>query len=98
MSCENLTKEELQVLEELGGTFFTPEQCAIVLQRDIDTFKTWVNDPQNAAFAAYERGRLLSIHEIRKNAIAMAKNGSAPAQTFVEKLLTDYEYQKALDA
>lgn len=95
MSLLNLTEEQLGMLEEMGSVFFNHKQCAIVLQVSFNELQNDMLNDQSAAYQAYERGRLQTLLEVRKNAIAMARNGSSPAQNLVEKMLSDYEFQKA---
>ena len=97
MNWPKLSEEELQLLEELAAVFFTEKQCAIVLEKDEKTFISAANSAISPIYKAYHKGRLKAIYEVRKNAFAMARNGSSPAQSFVEKLLQDYEFQKTVD-
>lgn len=98
MNCENLNEEELQLLEDLGGTFFNAAQCAIVLQRESQWFQIQIRDSTTEIYQRYHRGRLLAMHQVRKNALEMAKNGSSPAQSLVEKFIKDHDYEEALHA
>jgi len=95
MSLLNLTDDQLSMLEDMGSVFFTHKQCAIVLQVPIDVLQSEMLDDHSAAYQAYERGRLQTLLEVRKNAVAMARNGSSPAQNLIEKMLSDYEFNKA---
>ena len=97
MNWPKLSDEELQLLEELAAVFFTERQCAIVLEQDEKTFISAANSAISPIYKCYHKGRLKAIYEVRKNAFAMARNGSSPAQSFVEKLLQDYEFQKTVD-
>ena len=97
MNWPKLSEEELQLLEELAAVFFTERQCAIVLEQDEKAFLSAASSPISPIYKCYPKGRLNAIYEARKNAFAMARHGSSPAQSFVEKLLQDYEFQKTVD-
>lgn len=97
MNWPKLSEEELQMLEDLAAVFFTEKQCAIVLEQEEKAFVAAATSPISPLYKAYHKGRLKAIYEVRKNAFAMARNGSSPAQSFVEKLLQDYEFQKTVD-
>jgi hypothetical protein len=97
MNWPKLSDEELEMLEDLAAVFFTEKQCAIVLEQEQKAFVAAANSPISPIYKAYHKGRLKAIYDVRKNAFAMARNGSSPAQSFVEKLLNDYEFQKTVD-
>ena len=96
MSWIKWTEEELKELTNFGAVFFTPTQCAILLEKDAQALQAELKDPEAPSYKAYQKGFLQSLYAVRKNTIEMAKNGSSPAQTITEKLVKNYEYEQAV--
>lgn len=97
MNSLNLSDDQLEKLTELGQVLFTPKECATFLMIPYQEFMEAFTDENDMAYLAYEKGRLLTLYEVRMNTYLMAKNGSSPAQTAIEKLIKDYEYQKKVE-
>jgi hypothetical protein len=71
---------DLVEVQKLAALLFTEEEIFIILTRDEDV-KNFDD--------AYQKGRLLSIMEVRRSIFNMAKQGSSPAQKewlFIERL------------
>lgn len=81
------SKEQLELVEELAGLFFSEKDIKII-----------VDTPDNAE-DTFElrmiRGRLKVEAEIRKSMVSHAKGGSSPAQTLADRMKRDlmiYDY------
>ena len=72
-----MTAEKLTELQSLGELQFSVLECSVIL--GIDNLQS-VMDENIEISNAYNKGRLLSIAEVRKAILQQAKNGSCPAQ------------------
>ena len=85
---------DLKDVEGFGAVLFSEEECALALGVDVELFIAAVRDKDSAVYSAYHKGRLQSLYLVRKNIFDMAKNGSGPAQSIIQKLIKDYEYDQ----
>lgn len=81
----------LEELERLAGLFFSPKQIAVILQFDLEKFKAHLLDDGSPLYEAYQRGKLSSEADLRESIIAIAKQGSSPAQTQAMELLRNQD-------
>ena len=82
-----LDEQQIDDLTENGRLQFTPRECAIImgLPQHAEEFIGAAEDLDTPIGAAYQRGRLLAIAEVRRKVLEMAKQGSSPAQaTFLQ--------------
>jgi hypothetical protein len=91
-----LNDEQLRVLEEYAGAFFSIHQCAIIMGVDPYDLDKAVKDETSDAHKAYYKGYLLSQFKVRKEIIKMAERGSSPAQTLVKKLIEESDHNNYL--
>ena len=87
----NLKAEEKELLERLGKTFFTFEDCAGILQIDIMDFKSEMEDMNSDIFTSYHRGYNMSQLEIRESIQKLASKGSAQAQKMIMDIISKTE-------
>ena len=66
---------------------FTKEEIAVILEVDPAELVVLLQDKDNQAFRAFQRGRLKREAEVRKGIFDLAQNGSSPAQTFAMKII-----------
>lgn len=85
-------EERLNEIEKFGAAFFTPDEVEEVMQEAGLSQK--IRDNGTPEYCAYRKGYLLTKYEIRLNEIAMAKNGSSPAQNSLEKLIKSHEFEE----
>jgi hypothetical protein len=81
----NLSEEQLSMVEEMAGLFFSPEIIAINLELDAgdsDDFYYLIDlkDTSKDFVAAYYKGWLESEINLRKAVKQSAMNGSSPSQ------------------
>lgn len=86
-----LTTDQLAEVEELSAYFLSPEEIAIVLEVDSVDFEDALLDETGLIFRAYRKGYLKSKVELRKSIIALAKQGSGPAQSLATRMVLDLE-------
>ena len=82
----NLTKEQLDELEEMAFLLLTPEQCAINLEMPEMDFLTELHTVGSPLRRAYYRGHLRQIMLTRRAIVTAAHNGSHPAQVELLRL------------
>lgn len=86
-SLNDITNEDLRLIEELASYFFTPREIGVMVEIDPDDAISQVLAEGNDFYTAYQKGRLQSEMELRKSIIKLAKAGSSPAQTMSLDLL-----------
>lgn len=93
-----LDEKQLQELEELAKLpNFTIKKIALVLGVKAEDLKQEI-DTGGPVADAFNRGRLTSEVEYNKKVQLLSNQGSGPAQTLVDKLRRDAEYQELRDA
>ena len=85
----NYSDKQLQEITNLAALFLSPKEIAVMMEWDEDLFLNDVKKVGNAAYVAYQKGRLQSEVDIRTSVIKMAKAGSTPAQAMALKFLSD---------
>lgn len=81
-----LSDEQLQLVEEMAGVCFTPEEIAIAIEEDWDTLKREFKNKYSVFYKTYQKGALLHMLKIRKSIYDLAKGGSSASQTEYLKL------------
>ena len=76
----NLTKEQLETVEELAYRLITPDLVAINLEVDEIDFLQELRTPGTSVRNAYYKGYIRQVIELSESLIKSAKNGSNPAQ------------------
>lgn len=81
----NLSEEQLSVVEEMAGLFFSPEMIAINLELNEEETENFISGIQYKAnffpyVAAYFKGWLESEIALRRAVKQSALNGSSPSQ------------------
>jgi hypothetical protein len=90
----NLTKEQLQEVEELALLpGLTDDEIAIICGIDTVWFSEQLKLPDSDIFKAYNKGQLLSKSQLAKKIKLLSDQGSGPAQALQEKLLRQSKIQ-----
>ncbi len=84
-----MTDEQLNEIERLAGLFIKPADIALIVGLTAKDLEGMINFPQTDEFKAYYKGKLISMAELRKSVITLAKQGSSPAQSLAAKMLDD---------
>jgi len=82
----NYTEKELEIIEELSGLFFKPEDIAVILERNVEAFAAEIKLETGEAFSRFKKGWLTAEIELRKSVKESAINGSNPAQIIMFNL------------
>lgn len=83
----NLTKEQLEEVEQMGYMLLNPDMAALNLEVDELEFITEVQTVGSEVRRAYYRGYLRQVIETRQAITKAAHNGSNPAQIELLKLI-----------
>ena len=86
-----LNPEEIQVIKDMAGFFYTPAEIAINLQVDPDDFKAELKKKESELFEAYKTGLLTGDLRLRSGIMKAAEHGSHPAQQLMWKIKEDSE-------
>jgi hypothetical protein len=93
-SLNDITKEDLALVEDLASMFFTPREIAVMIEVNPNDAVTECSSEGNEFYNAFQKGRLQSEMELRKSIIKLAKSGSSPAQTMSLDLLNKSRVNK----
>ncbi|MCW3127196.1 MAG: hypothetical protein JWO03_2854 [Bacteroidetes bacterium] len=82
-----LSEEQLELLKELGATYFTFKECAIVLGVETSVFVNAMKSPGSVAYKTYYSAFYTSTLKVRKSIMDLAVRGSGPAQQQMIKII-----------
>lgn len=82
---------DIEKLEDLASLFLTIDEIAVLLDTDAEMLRRQIRHGKNDIALAYQRGKLKTIVEIRRQTITFAKKGSPSA----ENLLNGYMIKQA---
>ena len=82
-----LTDQQLADIEELAGLFLTPNEIAILLDLDFDSFIQSLQNKKSPAYKHYFRGKTTSKKTIRQKVIKMAHHGSPQAEEMANEYI-----------
>ena len=74
-------------VETYASLMFTKQEIAVILEVDPTELGTILQDQDELASKAFQRGRLKREAEVRKGIFDLAQNGSSPAQAFAMKII-----------
>ena len=80
--------EELELLEEYASLLLTIDQIALLLGIDATELRRLIRHGKNDHAKAYNRGKLKTIMEVRKQTVEFAKKGSPAAEALVNGFIT----------
>lgn len=89
-----LTNEQLQQVEELAGLFLAPDEIAVLIHVDIDSFVRAIVSKSGNVYSAYLLGKSKAKQAIRENVVKMAKHGSPAAEDLAEKYIKEQELEE----
>jgi len=73
-----------KLIEEYAGLFLTIEEIAVLLDVDPAELRRDIRGGKSERSKAYNRGKLNSILEVRRQTVAFAKKGSPSAEELVQ--------------
>jgi uncharacterized protein with PIN domain len=83
----NFNEQQLSEIEKFGALLFSPNEIAIILEIDEDEFSEEIQNKKTKA----SKGFLMTKAGVRESIIEMAKRDSSPAQTLVDRVITNIE-------
>jgi hypothetical protein len=75
--------EDLSKIEEYAGLFLTIDEIAILLDLDPAELRRDIRHGKSARARAYNKGKIQSILEVRRQTVEFAKKGSPAAEELV---------------
>ncbi|MGN6477254.1 MAG: hypothetical protein ACTHKV_08510 [Flavipsychrobacter sp.] len=93
MNYLELNEEELQMVEDMGSTGFSPAEIAEVLEIKKAAFEGAFQNQDDDVYKRYRKGFLLGQIKLRQRIMKDASHGSSPAQTLMKKIYDDCDYQ-----
>lgn len=83
---ENLTRDQIEELQQFGALEWTSRDIAIYFRFDIDQFTAEYNDPNSTVSFTIKRGQLQALATINKAILANAEAGDLPSVNHLEKI------------
>jgi hypothetical protein len=80
-----LSQEELETIEDLAASNYTPSQIAVYLSLDKKEFLELWNNPESTVRHHYEKGKLSADFEINQKLLDNARSGNITAAQIFEK-------------
>lgn len=84
-----LNAEELEKVKEYAGLFLSLEDIAILLEKDLESFRAAFRNKQSELYKAYRLGQVTSKANLRRPVIKMASHGSPQAELLADKYITE---------
>jgi hypothetical protein len=81
----NATDDELVKLQDYASLFLTPVEIALLLDWDAGVLLKMIKNKKTVISKTYNKGKLISKIELRRNTIKMAKHGSPQAEEYCDK-------------
>lgn len=75
-----LTTDQLELVKKYAALGFTPEEVAVLIDCDIDSFLLSISDKSKPEAVAFIRASLDAQITVRQSAFDNAASGSTPAQ------------------
>lgn len=88
-----LSKEQKEIIERAGAALSKPSEAAKLAGIAFDTFKEELENPDSEIYVAYFSGYENTKLELKESTIAIALQGSSPAQTLAFSMLHDSELE-----
>lgn len=86
---DKYSQKEKAEIEQMGTLLFTPEQVAIMLQRDVRDFSEDLKENVCSVKDIYYKGYLQTMSAVRAKMIALAQDGSNTALEEVQKMMEE---------
>lgn len=90
----NLTNDQLEKVRELSGLFLAPDEIAVLMGIDIDSFVDSIVSKSGDAYRSYLLGKSQAKQAIRENVVKMAKHGSPAAEELAERYIQEQELEE----
>ncbi len=80
-------KTTLELIEEYAGLFLTIDEISLLLDLDPIQFRREISAGKSDNAKAYQKGKLQSMLEMRRQTVMFAKKGSPQAEAFVQEYI-----------
>ena len=92
-----VTKEQLEIIERAGAALCKPSEVARLAGIAVESFKQQLLDEESEIYTSYFSAFETTKLELKESTIAIAKQGSSPAQTLAFDLLRKAEMEMEED-
>ncbi len=92
-----LSKEQKELVERCGAALSKPSELARILGIPAEKVKTALQDQDSELYQLYYSGLETTKLELKESVIAIARQGSSPAQTQAFAILRDVELEMEED-
>jgi hypothetical protein len=82
-------KTNLELIEEYAGLFLTIDEISLLLDLDPIQFRREISAGKSDNARAYQKGKLQSMLEMRRQTVMFAKKGSPQAESFVQEYIAN---------
>ena len=89
-----LTDQQLDIIERCGAALCKTTEVSLLAGIPLELLKKALADPDNEIYQVYHRGLENTKLELKESVIAIARQGSSPAQTLAFGLLKDLEMEQ----
>jgi hypothetical protein len=79
--------DEIKLIEEYAGLFMTIEEIAVLIDVDQAELRRDIRGGKSERSRAYNKGKLNSVLEVRRQTVAFAKKGSPAAEELVQRYI-----------
>jgi len=91
------TKKQLEIIERAGTALCKPSEAAKLAGLPVDTFKQEIQNEESELYRAYYSGFENTKLKLKESTIAIALQGSSPAQTLAFDLIRKSEMEMEED-
>jgi len=88
-----ISKEQLEIITRAGSALCKPSEAAKLAGIAIDTFKLELLNEESEIYSAFFSGFETAKLELKESVVAIAQQGSSPAQTLAIAMLNDSEME-----
>lgn len=91
---DRISNDDLEKIREYGKLLFTTEDLAIAMGIPKEDLILSLRNSDDPIFQAYHAGRIETVAKHRNAVIAMSNAGSSPAQSMVDRLITEADISR----
>lgn len=90
----NLTQEQIELIEQLAGINYTPQEIALFFQQDEEAFMAFFDAPGSKLKYHYDRGKLVAKAKIDMELSKSAQAGNITAAQLIKKSTKAKEHEE----
>ncbi len=88
-----LSNAQIEILERAGNALCKPSEAAKLAGIPLESFKGMLLDEESPAYVAYFSGFETTKLELKESIVALARQGSSPAQNLALTMLQQSELE-----